>query len=196
MTQATLQSAQKYFPWETSLCITGHRPEKLPQGVYLKYLEKVLYHYLDYAMMIGFTHFYIGLAEGIDYLSAMHLFHLRQNHPEIRVIGVQPCTDYESFFRIMHYDPAHLWQMKQQADEIIILSGSWKQKGTFLHRNCIMVEQCSAVLAVCQCSSHSGSMYTLHYAQRLGLAYCWIQSDCVPEFPAMPEKWAVERCGF
>ena len=196
MEQADLQSAQNYIPWERSLCITGHRPEKLPEGIYLKALEKVLCHYLDYAILTGFTHFYIGMAEGIDYLSAMHLFKLRRNNPEIHVIGVQPCTDYETFFEVMHYNLSHLYQMQEQADELILLSDSWKQKGAFLRRNSLMVERSSAILAVCRCSVHSGSMYTLQYAKRLGLAYCWIHSDYLPELPAKPEKWAVERCGF
>lgn len=196
MTQAELQSVPNHIPWESSLCITGHRPEKLPEGVYLKALEKVLYYYLDYAVMIGFTHFYVGMAEGIDYLSAMYLFTMRKKNPEIRIIGVQPCIDYETFFGIMHYDLSHLWQMQKQADEIITLSGTWKQKGTFLHRNQIMVEHSSAILAVCQCSHHSGSMHTLQYAKKLGLAYCWIQSDYLPKLPISPKSWAVERCGF
>ena len=33
MEQADLQSAQNHIPWERSLCITGHRPEKLPKGM-------------------------------------------------------------------------------------------------------------------------------------------------------------------
>ncbi|MEE5992872.1 MAG: SLOG family protein [Oscillospiraceae bacterium] len=192
----TQSDAQNDTPWESSICITGHRFEKLPKDDYLQAVKDVLYYHLDYAVMAGFTHFYVGMAEGIDYISALHLFELRSKNPEIKVIGIQPCTDYEEFFKVMHYDLSHLREMQNRLDKIIVLSGTWKDKGVFLRRNKFMVQRSSAILAVCKKSMHSGSMYTLHYARKKGLAYCWIRLDLLPKLPATPKMWTVERNGF
>lgn len=183
------------LPIENSLCFTGHRPEKLPQGALLTGLIETLQFYIRHAIQLGYTHYLTGMADGIDYLAAAYLFRLRNEYPSIRVIGIQPCMDYESFFRRRGYSLRHLYEMQQQVDQHIILSGSSWDKGIFLRRNRFMVDHTSGIIAVCG-KGRSGSLHTLHYAQQLNQAYCHI----FPEPPAgtipAPEEWPAERSGF
>lgn len=174
-----------------SLCFTGHRPEKLPQNEMLQGLRQTLQHYILRAVLKGYTSFYTGLADGVDYLAADILFGLRLVKPQIIVIGVQPCADYEEFYYRRGYDMQHLYAMLNQIDRHIILPGSARDPGIFLRRNDFMVEHSAAIIAVCD-NGRSGSMYTLNYAKRRGLAYCRIYPR-PPENTIPPvQQWPVE----
>ena len=182
-------------PWERSLCFTGHRPEKLPPGNALTALTEALHYYIEYALRLGFTHFLTGAADGIAYLAAECLFSLRSSYPEIVVIGVQPCQDYEDFFRVRGYSLPHLHQMQKQADKWLTLPGSWRHRSVFFRRNCLMVDNASGIIAVCS-EGRSGSMQTLQYARQRGLAICRLYPVGPPGPYPTPAEWPVERRGF
>lgn len=182
-------------PWASSLCFTGHRPEKLPKNAALDALLQTLYFHIDNTIKLGFTHFYTGLADGIDYYAAAYLFHLREQNPAITVIGVQPCLDYKEFFQHNGYDMCHLEEMLANVDQLIVLPGNRFDKGIFLKRNRYMVDHCSGIIAVCT-EGRSGSMQTYRYAVRSGLAYCRIMPTAAgPPFPK-PTAWQTELHGM
>lgn len=182
-------------PWASSLCFTGHRPEKLPTGAALDALLQTLYYYIDNAVKIGFTHFYTGLADGVDYYAADYLFHLREQNPAITVIGMQPCRDYRDFFQNRGYSLRHLDEMLDNVDQLVVLPGTYSERGIFLKRNCSMVDRCSGIIAVCA-DGRSGSMQTYRYAVKNGLAYCRILPT-VPEPPfPEPAAWPAELYGM
>lgn len=183
------------FPWHASLCFTGHRPERLPRGDMLEGLKTALYYYIHRAVDLGFTCFYTGMADGVDYYAAHHLFRLREKRPDICVIGIQPCRDYELFFRLRGYSLPHLYEMQDQVDKHIILPGSYGKNGTFLYRNRVMAEHCSGIIAVCD-NSRSGSMYTFSYAKELGLSYCRLYPKTPDGSIPRPEQWPSELYGF
>ena len=183
------------IPWERALGFTGHRPEKLPTGAKLDGLQQALYYQIRCAVDRGFTHFLTGLADGIDYYAANYLFHLRREQPEIRVIGIQPCKDYESFFCRCGYNLSHLHLMTQNVDELIVLPGSAKDKGIFLKRDRILVDSASCIIAVCR-DGRSGSMYTLNYTRRAGIPFCRIYPEMPDGSIPPPEKWLTEQVGF
>jgi len=183
------------IPWESALCFTGHRPEKLPDGEILRGLTAALYYYIRQAVQLGFTHYFTGLADGIDYLAADYLFALREQNPNIYVIGIQPCTDYEQFYRYRGYSLAHLHRMQESVDRLVILSGSVWEKGIFLRRNRLMADHSSAVIAVCD-DRRSGSMYTLSYARHHGLAYCRLYPTPPDGNIPAPQDWHIEQNGF
>ena len=183
------------IPWESSLCFTGHRPEKLPQGAVLTGLNRTLQLYICRAVELGFTHFLTGMADGVDYLAADHLFRLRMAHPEIRIIGIQPCEDYERFFRWRGYSVPHLRLMQENVDQLIVLPGSAWDRGIFLKRNRYMVDRVSAIIAVCD-EGRSGSMQTFRYAQSQGLSYCRIYPEPPPGTIPAPKAWPVDTMGF
>lgn len=194
MAQIPLLPEPDGTPWESTLCFTGHRPEKLPLGAALQALTRTLYYYIDHAVSLGFTHFYTGLADGVDYLAASYLFGLREQKPSLHVIGVQPCEDYRELFRDMGYDTRHLDEMLRHADSIHVMPYSRYDKGIFLKRNCYMVDHSSGIIAVCS-DGRSGSMQTFRYAQRQGLAYCRIIADAGSSRTG-PGEWQVELDGF
>lgn len=183
------------FPKSSSLCFTGHRPDKLPQGKELEGLKTTLQYYIFCAIMMGYSHFYIGMADGIDYLAADYLFALRLVRPTIVVIGIQPCSDYESFFRRRRYDLSHFYAMQRDVDHLVTLPGSSLDKEIFLRRDDFMVDHCSGIIAVCD-DRRSGSMHTFSYAKQQNLAYCRI----FPHPPAGtlpdPENWPTEQHRF
>lgn len=181
-------------PWESTLCFTGHRPESLPQGEALDALLNTLYHYIDRAVQLGFTHFYTGMADGIDYLAAAYLFRLRETNPALHIIGVQPCTDYREFFLNRGYSLSCLEEMLRELDSVIVLPHSWRDRDCFKKRNYYMVEHSSAVIAVCA-DVRSGSMQTFRYAKKERLAYCRIEPFAQAPYPS-PELWPTERCGI
>ncbi len=161
-------------PREKCLCFTGHRPEKLPMGVVYRGMVRMLNHYIDLAVQKGYTRFFTGLADGIDCLAAEYLFTLRSEHPEIEVIGVQPCEDYRTFFQQRGYSVPRLEFMLANIDSLVILPGSFRDSSVFLKRNCYMVDHSAAIIAVCR-DGRSGSMQALNYARKNQLAYCWIR---------------------
>ncbi len=181
-----------------ALCFTGHRPEKLPTGRILRLLTDTLHYQIDRAVRNGYTCFYTGLADGIDYYAAEYLFTLRRSHPDIRVVGVQPCEDYEEFFLRRQYSTARLAYMLQTVDKTVVLPGTYRDPQVFLRRNRYMVDHSRALIAVCG-SGRSGSAQTLSYARRSGL-HCWqIVVDAQPDAPACllrtPETWPVLEYG-
>lgn len=180
--------------WEHSLCFTGHRPDKLPDGEALDALLRALEHCIRMAADMGFQRFYTGMADGIDYYAARYLFGLRSERP-LRVIGVQPCPDFDRVYQHLGHDVRRLVQMQEQADEVIVLPGSCFDKEVYRRRNYYMVEHSSALIAVCD-DSRSGSMQTLRYAKEQGLAYCRLFPQAAgPPFPE-PGSWPAERYGI
>ena len=96
-------------PWAMTLCITGHRPEGLPQApAVFAALDAALGYRLERALEMGFTHFLVGMADGIDYLAAMHLFRLRAQYPALRVVAMIPGPNHAECYRRWGYDMAHL----------------------------------------------------------------------------------------
>lgn len=182
-----------------ALCFTGHRPEKLPTGRILRLLTDTLHYYIDKAIAGGYTCFYTGLADGIDYYAAEYLFTQRKVHPEIRIVGVQPCEDYEAFFLRRQYSTARLAYMLHTVDKVIVLPGTYRDPQVFLRRNRYMVDHSRAVIAVCG-DGRSGSIQTLSYARRSGLAGWQLMVEQDPDDPVCllrtPETWPVREFGF
>ncbi len=181
------------------LCFTGHRPEKLPTGQILRILTDTLHYYIDDAVDRGYTCFYTGLADGIDYYAAEYLFTLRKTRPGLHIVGVQPCEDYRDFFRQRRYSCARLEFMLHCVDKLVVLPGSFRDHGAFFRRNQYMVDRSQAIIAVCS-GGRSGSMQTLNYAKRSGLAYRQILVGEDPDHPSYlmmrPETWPMRQRGF
>ncbi len=178
-------------PKQRVLFFTGHRPEKLPRGERLAQLTAMLHEHIDIAVLLGYTHFYTGLADGIDYFAAEYLFQLRQRDSAVTVIGVQPCQDYREFFRRRGYSMPRLEYMLANVDALVTLPGSYRDARVFLHRNSYMADRSAAVIAVCG-DGRSGSMHAFRYAQRRHLSYCRI---CL-ERERAEGGWETERCGL
>lgn len=169
-----------------SLCFTGHRPERLPRGDQYQLMLDTMHRCIDDAVRKGYTTFYTGLADGIDYLAAEYLFRLRMSHPQLRIIGVQPCEDYYDFYCRRGYDTGHLDLMTAIADRIIILPGRSYDSQCFLRRNCYMVDHSAAIIAVCAENGRSGSMQAFRYAVKKDLALCRVCLEDLPPSDVLP----------
>lgn len=184
------------MPWESTLCFTGHRPDKLPDGAVLHGLNLTIYYYIRRAIERGYTTFLTGMADGIDFTAAYYALHLRRTNPILRVIGIQPCSrGYEEYFRRSGYSVPHLRLLQQNVDGLVTLSGAAWDPKVYYRRNRLLVDHASGILAVCD-DGRSGSMMTYQYARQKGLAYCRIYPQpAEPEIP-VPENWPAERDGL
>ena len=175
-----------------TLCFTGHRPEKLPRDP--RALYQCLHYHIGQALAQGYRCFLDGLADGVDYAAVMSLTAWRRDYPDLTVIGVQPCEDYEEFYLSRGYDAGHLSRMRANLDRHIILPGSYRKGSTvFLARNRFMADHSSAIIAVCG-AGRSGSDQALRYARKRALLYLRIDSHTVDA--ETPEDWVAERCGL
>lgn len=186
---------------EHTLCFTGHRPEKLPEGSQLTALIQALYYYIDSAIAQGYTFFLDGMADGIDYLAAEYLFRKRSEFPEIRIIGIQPCRNYADFFRYRHYNMQHLTEMQQGFDSIVCLEGEFDRFGgrkndfLFINRNRFLADHASALIAVCSLE-RSGSKQTVDYARQKKLVIWRLEANPNLLYTPKPERWPVEKINF
>ena len=189
------------IPKEKTLCFTGHRPDKLPQNEKLSVLLDTLYYYIDTAIQQGYLLFLDGMADGIDYFAAEYLFRKRAEFPEIRVIGVQPCRNYQQFFQDRHYNLQHLQTMQDGCDAVICLEGEYQKHNSknndtlFQNRNYFLVNHSQALIAVCSLS-RSGSRQTFHYAKQKQLSICRIEANPSLLYTPKPEQWPVEKINF
>ena len=85
---------------ENTICLTGHRPKGLPWGYNensnscLKFKED-LEHLLRTFIIVGYKKFLIGMAEGVDMISAEILLNLKKEFSNIEIIAVIPCRNQE-----------------------------------------------------------------------------------------------------
>ena len=197
----TAPSSASRIPPAQTLCFTGHRPEKLPQGKTLAALLASLYYHIDSAVAQGYCYFLDGMADGIDYYAADYLLRKRQTRPELCIIGVQPCRNYQDFFQQRHYDMQHLLQMQESFDEIICLEGTYQKYAgfqnhtLFWNRNRFLVDHASRLIAVCSLE-RSGSKQTYDYAKEKHLAVCRIEANPNLLYLPGPEQWPAEKINY
>ena len=189
------------IPREETLCFTGHRPEKLPKNEQLSALLNVLYYHIDEALQQGYRLFLDGMADGIDYFAAEYLFRKRAEFPSIRVVGIQPCTNYETFFQDRNYNLNHLHHMQQMLDGILCMEGEYshndneKNNALFQKRNYFLVDHASALIAVCSLN-RSGSKQTFNYAKKKNIAFCRIEPNPKLLYTPAPSQWPAEKSDF
>ena len=194
-------SAISGIPQAQTLCFTGHRPEKLPQGKQLHALLETLYYHIDSAVSQGYYYFLDGMADGIDYYAAEYLLQKRQTCPEICIIGIQPCQNYQDFFRHRHYDLQHLLHMQEAFDEVICLEGIYEKYASvqnsilFRNRNRFLVDHASRLIAVCSLE-RSGSKQTYDYAKAKHLSVCRIEANPNLFYLPKPEQWPAEKINY
>lgn len=197
----TAPSSASGIPQQQTLCFTGHRPEKLPQGKQLDALLAALYYHIDSAIDQGYSYFLDGMADGIDFYAAEYLLRKRTFLPQICIIGVQPCRNYSDFFRHRHYDLSHLLKMQEMFDEVICLEGSYHRHAgfqnniLFWNRNRFLVDHASRLIAVCSLE-RSGSKQTYDYARQQKLSVCRIEANPNLFYLPKPEQWPVEKINF
>ncbi len=152
------------YPVHT-VCFSGHRPAKLPQGKLLHMIQSLLCEEIRQAVAQGATVFYTGLAQGVDLWAADFVLRLRKDHPQIRLIGVMPfagCGD-----PLRGDDRYHFACIVNAADAIIELQPAFS-RDCYRKRNQYMVDRSDTLIAVVD-SMRSGTGQAIRMAQNADL---------------------------
>ena len=152
-------------------CFTGHRPQSLPWGANENdprclELKLELAARLEGVYEAGWRHFLCGMAIGCDTYFADEVLALREKHGDITLEAAIPCSDQAS-----------RWNSKQKTKYAELISACDSVKvfqeqystGCMLRRNEYMVD-CSSTLIACFDGRPGGTMNTIVYAKREGLA--------------------------
>ena len=154
---------------EYTACFTGHRPEKLVSyGTdrldAVSSVKKQLYQMIVQAVEQGYTHFYSGMARGVDLYAAQTVLYLKRQYPRLTLTGVIPFSGH-------HQDWSIAWQqcfqvVLAQCAQVEILSSQYFP-GCYQQRNEYMVDRSGLVIAVWN-GRRSGTANTLQYARLTG----------------------------
>lgn len=155
---------------EKTLCFSGHRPEKLPNGgdtsaPEVKRLISVLHLAIKEAIDEGYTSFITGVAKGIDIWAANYILNLKIDNPKIKLICVIPYQGHGDAWKGL--DKWNIGHILEKADEIHTVSLCYTKTCMRL-RNEYMVDRSSKLIAVVQ-NYRSGTGQTIRYAQKQGI---------------------------
>lgn len=147
---------------------TGHRPERLPWGedetdercLALKFMiaQAVGEAYDD-----GYREFTCGMARGCDFYFAEAVLHLRQLHPDVRLLAMTPCPSQPDGWS--ERDRARYAALCADADAVCVFEPVYSS-GCMLRRDRAMVEGAQRVITVYD-GGEGGTAYTVACARRL-----------------------------
>ncbi len=141
---------------EHTVCFTGHRmmdKADRASGCRLSELLEALYQR-------GYTDFLCGGALGFDQLAAEHVVHLRNRHPDVRLIFCLPCADQSA--RWSRVDCRRYEQLLYLSDETRVLSPRYYD-GCMQTRNNYMVDR-SSICVTYMKRLGGGTLSTVKYA--------------------------------
>lgn len=160
-----------------TVCFTGHRPEKLPDGgrissPKIKIIKSMLYSEIIKAADDGFDTFVTGMQRGIDLWAGEAVMSVAAQRG-LRLIAVLPYRDFGKNFK-----GADKWlfgRIMDSAEEVVIISESYTPSCMAM-RNRFMADNSARIIAVIG-SEKSGTGQTLRYAAKQGLQIREINLD-------------------
>lgn len=166
----------------TTVCFTGHRPEKLPDGgdensAAVRALKSMLYKSILDSIDDGYNCFITGAARGIDLWAAEIIISEKNSGKDISLVAAIPYKDHGIGFK--GYDKWVLGNIYQKADEIVYVSDSYS-KTCMKKRNEYMVKNSSRLIAVLG-DYRSGSGQTVRLAQKENIDIIIIDTNNVSE---------------
>ncbi len=173
---------------QRTVCFTGHRPEKLPDGgnpssQYVKIIKSFLYNEIVSAVKDGYDTFVTGMQRGIDLWAGEAVLSLAADY-DLSLVAVLPYRSIGKSFR-----SADKWlygRICGSADEIVIISEEYSPSCMAM-RNRFMVDNSSRIIAVMG-SEKSGTGQTLRYARKQGL-----EIRCINLKKLFPESSQIEN---
>ena len=156
---------------EITCCFSGHRPMKLPWGMRetderCVTAKKWIAQQLEELYDIGYRHFISGMAIGCDTYFAEEVLLLRERHEDVKLEAAIPCADQASRWNSKQKEKYA--QLLEACDSVKIFQEHYT-KDCMLRRNTYMVDR-SSMLVACFDGRPGGTMRTLLYAKREGLA--------------------------
>lgn len=144
-------------------CFTGHR--HIPEEDY-EILKQRLQQEIERLIANDVYYFGAGGALGFDTLAALTVLELKQQYPLIKLILVLPCPEQAKYWN--QNDIEIYESIKAKADKVVYTSKSYSNDCMFI-RNRHLVD--NSKYCICYLvDEHSGTAYTVNYAQNKGLA--------------------------
>ena len=156
---------------ENTCCFSGHRPMKLPWGMRetderCLAAKNWISRQLEELYAAGYRRFLCGMAIGCDTYFADCVLALKTQHDDICLEAAIPCADQSC--RWNSKQKAKYAHLLEACDKVTVFQESYSH-GCMQRRNRYMVDESSALIA-CFDGRPGGTMNTLLYAQREGLA--------------------------
>lgn len=161
-----------------SVCITGHRPNRLPTGEKLRQIYRLLAEELRLTVAEGAQTFYCGMATGIDMAAGEMIVKLKETHPQLRLIAVIPFPEQAASYP--PEDRARYDALMQAADEVVCTSSRFR-RDCYQIRNYYMVDHSDHVIGV-SVNRSTGTGQTLAYAERKRLHIHWLSAVLNPPY--------------
>lgn len=163
-------SSSEFPNKDKTVCFSGHRPEKLPDGGRMlsaknNALKSILYTEVLNCIQQGYTEFLTGVSRGVDLWASEIVLELKNTYKHIRLVAVYPCRDFGEHF--ISRDKFILGNCCQYADEVVYLSEKYT-KGCLRKRNEYMVNRSAKLIAVVS-DYKSGTGQTIRYAEKQGI---------------------------
>ena len=147
---------------EQTACFTGSRQlgtEERDQ-LFLRLMQTV-----ETLLAEGIRYFGVGGALGFDELAARAVLSLRDIHPQLRLIVVLPCPDWDRLWPPADRD-RYAW-IVGQADKMVTVAPHYHQ-GCMQMRNRYLVDNSAVCVGWCRADT-GGTAYTMRYAEKQGL---------------------------
>lgn len=152
----------------TTACFTGHRSQKLPWAFNEKderclEMKNTLRMELVNAIQKGYITFICGMALGFDMICAETIIELRNEYPDIKLIGALPCRTQDRLWK--DPDKTRYRRLLDQLDHIRCIYDDYVGKECMLERNRYMVNNSSLMIALFN-GQAGGTKSTIDYARK------------------------------
>ena len=155
---------------ENTVCFSGHRTEKLPDGgksssPVIRVIQSMLYKQILDSINDGYKYFMTGTARGIDLWAGQMVIDLKTEHPDIGLIAVLPFKEQGAAFKCI--DKWDFGNIIAKADKVICLNDVYTTSCMKV-RNSYMVDHSGRLIAVVS-NYASGTGQTISLARKAGL---------------------------
>ena len=144
-----------------SIAFTGHRiiPLVRQEDVRVRLIAAVAF-----ACKSGITHFYCGMALGVDLMAAEVVLSLKDKFPDIRLIAVVPFSGQSNRWAFSEQERYH--RILAKTDKVVVLSENYFRE-CLLRRNDYMLSHSCGVIAYYDGKPKGGTFYTVRKAERM-----------------------------
>lgn len=158
------------IPKEKTVCFSGHRPEKLPDGgdmssPVMGVIRSLLHQEIALAIDDGYTCFITGLARGIDLIAGELVLDFKRKDPRIELVAAVPYRAQPKNLR--SYEKFVYGCLINEAADIIYVSEEYT-KTCMQKRNQFMIDNSSRLIAAVS-SYRSGTGQTIRLAEKAGI---------------------------
>ena len=155
---------------DNTCCFSGHRPTKLPWRFHEEdprcvRLKENIFKAVSALYASGIHHYICGMALGCDMYFCEAVIRLREEHPDITLEAAIPCE--VQALKWTEAQRNRYYNLIEQCNFETLLQRPYT-KDCMRKRNCYMVDSSSVLLAVYD-GTLSGTMQTIHYAEKRGL---------------------------